>query len=135
MAEKVTRRWLVCATPSTWTYIVTSSNVIQPENLPRTERATHYHALRVHLQVAQWKNLSLKCLDPKEWGWKEKNGVMEPVKTDIEPAPAWLLQVIRCNCKTPSRHPYGTHLCSCQEMGFLVLQCVAVVMAEGAKTP
>ena len=66
--------------------MVTFSNVIQPENLPPTKRATH--ALRVHLQVAQWKNLSLTCLDPKEWGWKEKNGVMEPVKTDIEPAPA-----------------------------------------------
>ena len=38
--------------------MVTSSNVIQPENLPPTERATNY-TLRVHLQVAQCKNLSL----------------------------------------------------------------------------
>ena len=38
--------------------MVTSSNVIQPENLPPTERATNY-ILRVHLQVAQCKNLSL----------------------------------------------------------------------------
>ena len=102
--------------------MMTSSNVILPENLPPTERATHYHALRVHLQVAQWKNLSLTCLDPKEWGWKEKNGVMEPVKTDIEPAPAWLLQVIRCNCKTDTRHPCGTRSCSCRKNG---LSCVA----------
>ena len=80
--------------------VMTPSSVIQPENLPPTERAKHYHTLRVHLQVAQWKDLSLTCLDPKEWGWKEKNVVMEPVKTDIEPAPVWLLQVIRCNCKT-----------------------------------
>ena len=72
--------------------MVTSSNVIQPENLPPTERATHYQTLQVHLQVAHWKNLSLTCLDPKEWGWKEKNRVMGPLKTGIEPAPAWLLQ-------------------------------------------
>ena len=76
--------------------MVTSSNVIQPENLPPTESATHDHTSRVHLQVAKWKNLSLTCLDPKEWEWKEKNGVMEPIKTDIEPAPAWFLQLIRC---------------------------------------
>ena len=38
--------------------MVTSSNVIQPENLPPTERATNY-TLRVHLQVAQCKNISL----------------------------------------------------------------------------
>ena len=73
--------------------MVTSRNVIQPKNLPPAERATHYHALRVHLQVAQWKNLSLTCLDPDKRGWKENNEVMKPVKTDIEPAPAWLLQV------------------------------------------
>ena len=57
--------------------------VIQPENLPPTERATHYHPIRVHLQLAQWKNLSWTRLHSKEWGWKEKNGAMEPVKTDI----------------------------------------------------
>ena len=76
--------------------MVTSSNAVQPENLPPTESATHYHTSRVHLQVTKWKNLSLTCLDPKEWEWKEKNGVMEPAKTDIEPAHAWFLQVIRC---------------------------------------
>ena len=102
--------------------MVTCSNVIQLENLPPTERTTHYHVLRVHLQVAQWKHLSLTCLDPKEWGWKQKIGVMEPVKTDIEPAPAWLLQVIRCNCKIDSRHPSGTRLCACRNNG---LSCVA----------
>ena len=46
--------------------MVTSSNAIQPENLPPTESATHYHTSRVHLQVAKWKNLSLTCLDLKE---------------------------------------------------------------------
>ena len=65
--------------------------VIQPENVPLAERATYCHALRVHLQVAQWKNLSLTCLYSKERGWKEKNAIMEPVETDIEPALAWFL--------------------------------------------
>ena len=102
--------------------MVASSNVVNPDNLPPTERAAHFHALRVHLQVTQWKNLSLTCLNPKDWGWKEKNGVMIPTKTDLEPAPSWLLQVVRCNCKTESRNPCGTRLCSCRKNG---LTCVA----------
>ena len=53
-----------------WKYIkmVISSNIVNPENLPPTERAAYFHALRVHLQVAQWKTLSLICLEPKDWG-------------------------------------------------------------------
>lgn len=102
--------------------MVATSNTIRPEILPPTERATYYHALRVHLQVAQWKHLCLTCLDPKEWGWRKKEDMIEPIKTDIEPAPAWLLQVVRCNCKIDSRHPCGTRACSCRKNG---LTCVA----------
>ena len=104
MVEKFT---LACLRQAKYMDMVTSSNVIQAGNMPPTERVTH-HTLRVHLQIAQWKNLSLTCLDPKELGWKEKNGVMEPLKTDIEPAPAWLLQLIRCNGKTDSWYPCAT---------------------------
>ena len=42
---------------------------------------------------------------------------MEPVKTDTESAPAWLLQVIRCNCKTDSRHSCVTASGSCHWEG------------------
>lgn len=31
--------------------MVSTSNSVQPENLPPTERASFFHALRVHLQV------------------------------------------------------------------------------------
>lgn len=31
--------------------MVSTANSIQPENLPPTERATFFHAARVHLQV------------------------------------------------------------------------------------
>ena len=47
---------------------------------------------------------------------------MGPVETDIEPTPTWFLQVISCNCKTDSRHPCGTRLCSCRKNR---LSCVA----------
>ena len=37
---------------------------------------------------------------PEEWGWREIDGVLIPVQTDLPPAPDDLLQVIRCNCQS-----------------------------------
>ena len=89
---------------------------LQPENLPPTERAAFYHSLRVHLQVCQWKYLELDILDATKWGWKLINGItMAPVKTDLQCAPEWLLNVIHCNCKLSSKIPCGTKLCSCRK--------------------
>ena len=101
---------------------VTSKLSLEPAILPPSERAAHYHALRVHLQVAQWKSLDLKCLLPIEWGWCIDGDNLVPIKTDLEPAPAELLQYIRCKYKTISRNTCGTRLCSCRRNG---LKCVA----------
>ena len=43
--------------------MVATCNEVEPENLPPTERATYFHALRVNLQVCQWMNLDLHCLE------------------------------------------------------------------------
>jgi hypothetical protein len=93
----------------------------EPKELPPTERAAHFHALRVHLQVAQWKYLDLQCLDPLKWGWKREKGHLLPIKTDLEVTPEFLLNCIRCNCKTTSKNTCGTLLCSCRKNG---LSCV-----------
>ena len=41
----------------------------------------YYHALRVHLQVTQWKTLNShameNCLNPVEWGWKKTDESLE----------------------------------------------------------
>ena len=60
---------------------VSTSMQLLPENLPPTERALTFHAYRVHLQVAQWKALSLDCLNPLEWGWFQKDGIIAPVSS------------------------------------------------------
>ena len=44
--------------------MLATSSLVEPSDLSATERAAYYHALRVHLQVAQWMNLDLECLDP-----------------------------------------------------------------------
>ena len=75
----------------------------------------------LNFQVAQWKHLDLCCLNPQDWGWKMEDGILTPIKTDLDPAPEWLLQVVRCKCKMSTKHPCGTLSCSCRKNG---LTCV-----------
>ena len=95
---------------------------VEPSDLPPTKRAAYYHSLRVHLQVAQWKNLDLRCLNADEWGWKFENGHLTPIKIDLDAAPEFLLNFIRCNCRLTSKNVCGTQRCSCRKHG---LKCVA----------
>ena len=105
-----------------WRMMVLGKKKLKPESLPPTDRAVYFHALRVHLQVCQWATLNLSCLNPTQWGWKAENSVLVPVKTDIAAAPEFVLNVIRCSCKTTSKNTCGTKLCSCRKNG---LACVA----------
>jgi len=57
-------------------------------------------------------------LDPKDWGWKQEKGQYIPVATDQAIGPEEVLNVIRCQCKTPC----SSGQCSCRKHG---LQCVA----------
>ena len=79
--------------------LATNTSHVRPQTLPPTSAAAKYHSLRVYLQIQQWKG-SRDDLSPVEWGWKESEGGLTPVHTDLPPAPEELLRVIRCNCKT-----------------------------------
>ena len=57
---------------------IVSTGNIDPQKLPPTERAAHYHSLRVHLQVIIWKKLTSDDLDPKQWGLKLDGKVLNP---------------------------------------------------------
>ena len=48
------------------------------------------------IQVCQWKYLDLGILDITNWGWEVENDIIVPKKTDLEPAPEWLLNFVRC---------------------------------------
>ena len=105
--------------------MVSSSKEIDPQKLPPTERAAHYHSLRVHLQVILWKKLMHEDLqlNPQHWGWTlDSDGtLLSPIMTDMAAAPETLLKFVRCKCKLSSRNPCGTNLCSCRKHG---LKCV-----------
>ena len=75
----------------------------------------------MHLQVAQWKNLCTNILSPTDWGWYCVSNNLQPIKTDLTPAPSQLLKFIRCNCNASKRNPCGGLTCSCRKHG---LRCV-----------
>ena len=83
---------------------------VDPATLPPTSSSAKYHSLRVYLQVQQWKSVNCS-LNPEEWGWKMVTGEYVPQHMDLPPAPADLLQVIRCGCKGDCR----SRSCSCRK--------------------
>ena len=92
--------------------VARSSSFVHPQNLPPTSSAAKYHSLRVYYQIRQWQGTE-DGMSPQDWGWKENDGVLIPVTTDLEPAPNELLQIIRCNCQTDC----STLRCSCRKHG------------------
>ena len=51
------------------------------------------------------------------------NNSLRPVMTDLDAAPAEVLQFIRCMCKSTGKNPCGTKHCSCHKNG---LRCLMV---------
>ena len=101
--------------------MVASAKNIDPQKLPPTTRAAHYHSLCVHLQVIVWKELTTDSLDPLIWGWKLDSSKLQPIMTDLEPAPESLLKFVCCKCKLSTTNPCGSNTCSCHKHG---LKCV-----------
>ena len=65
----------------------------------------------MYFQVNEWKGNPLD-LNPTQWGCKE-DGLLLPIPTDQLPAPDYLTEVIRCNCKTGC----NTLRCNCRKHG------------------
>ena len=100
----------------------TSASRPLPGRLPPTQRAAYYHCLRIYLQVSQWRNLDVACINATEWGWKIENNKFLQISTDQQPAPEEILKIIRCSCKSSSKNQCGTNVCTCRKNG---LPCVS----------
>ena len=81
-----------------------------------TSAAARYHCLRVFFQINVWKGNT--SLEPEEWGWKESDGQLLPVTTDLPPAPSKLIKFFRCDCKSGCK----TMRCTCRKNG---LECTS----------
>ena len=77
--------------------LLESSKVLEVNRLPPTSAAVKYHTMRVYCQVLEWKG---ENAHPLEWDWKNNEGRLVLIKTDLDAAAIELLQIIRCSCKT-----------------------------------
>ena len=98
--------------------VATNTAVINPQLLPPTQDACQFHSLRVYYQILEWKNIT-EGVNVEDYGWRSRNGVLEPRKSDRAPAPQKVLKVIRCGCKTGCK----TAVCGCRKLG---LECSVV---------
>ena len=79
------------------------NNSFKFQNLPPSERATHFHDLPFHLQVCKWSNLDLEWLNLFVWSWYQIKETLGPIKTDLEVGPIDMLNFTWCNCKTSTK--------------------------------
>ena len=100
--------------------MMVQSNSVRVASLPPSTNASGLHAMRVHLQVAEWQ---FRTLDPLNWGWEhDSDQGFRPIPTQLPPAPENVLKYIRCKCKSV-KNQCGTNLCSCRKNG---MKCVDV---------
>ena len=90
--------------------VVAAKSFVTPERLPPTESATKYHSFRTYYQIRAWQSTE-ENLNPKEWGWYEKDNSFWPTICDLPPAPDLLLNMIRCSCTTHC----ATMRCACKK--------------------
>ena len=92
--------------------VAKSLNRVEARSLPPTSAVARYHSYLVYLQICQWK--SLHCtLREESWGWEVTESGFVPIFTDLPPAPADLLKIIRCDCTTDC----CSGCCTCRENG------------------
>ena len=97
--------------------MMVASSKVDPQQLPPTEHAAHYHSFSVHLRVVKWTVPSNDMRQAKEWGWKMGNNSLCPVMTDLDAEPAKVQQFIPCTCQSSGTNPCATKQRSCQKNG------------------
>ena len=76
----------------------------QGENLPPTMGALLEHFKRAHYTAMVYMRNLISVQDlplPENYGWKYNSdlGIYEPVLTQVSPAPAAIVDLVKCNCK------------------------------------
>ena len=98
--------------------VATRASYVQVHTLPPTAAAAENHSARVYYQTQLWMAKGIN-LNAEEWGWVTSEDKLEPLQTNLPPAPNTLMKVIRCNCKTDC----DTRRCTCRKLG---LECSVV---------
>ena len=75
----------------------------ESEKLPPTLGALKQHVLRAYIQARVWGQAAIAQQvfpDPFQNGYyKDKDGSLKPIPTDLLPAPEAIIEMVRCQCK------------------------------------
>ena len=74
--------------------------------------AAEYHSACVYYQTKLLVEKGTN-LNAEEWGWVTAEDRLEPLQTNLPPAPDFLMKVICFNCKTDC----DTWRCTCRKLG------------------
>ena len=95
---------MICDISEKQQKLATRTTKLELISVPSTAGATTFHSFRVYAQILQWKEEEINV---QHWGWKVTGEQVNPVMTDIPPAPDNLLRIIR-----GSTTGYSTLRCS-----------------------
>ena len=89
------------------------------DKLPPTSGAWTEHIRRAHVQASIWHQdlvLHPVCPDPLKLGWRQEDGRLLPVLSQVAPAPESVLQLVRCNCGATNMESTNkcSRRCSCK---------------------
>ena len=89
-----------------------TSSTFQLQILPPTSAAVKYHSYRAYFTAEEWLG-NVAHLNPTEWGWELKDGMLTIILTDRPIAPEQVSFIIYCGCKTVC-----SKRCKCRKAGF-----------------
>ena len=98
-------------------------------SLPPTREAFIENVKKAHFQTVLWRTINIdpRLLKPEEFGWKVEtdNKSLSPIglPDNTKPAPDYILEMIRCDCK--AEPPCNTKRCSCKNKGLPCTMCCA----------
>ena len=72
---------------------MTSSKFVEVHTLPPTSDAAKYHIIRAFYQIKQWTG-EAKNMEAKNFGWAVEDGIYQPIRSSLPPAPDNLLKTI-----------------------------------------
>ena len=65
-------------------------------SLVSSEDSVCLHLDRAYFQIQDWQG---NALEPTDYGWEIKDGLLEPIPMQQDPAPVCLMEVTQCKCK------------------------------------
>lgn len=94
--------------------VVRCATSVEIQNLPPSLDAGQYHIYRAFYQAKCWMSKDEECtLRAVDWGWQNLQGKLLPRTMDCQPAPDYILKLMRCQCKGDC----STNRCSCRKQG------------------